>query len=94
MDDRISRAAAIEAAVRLTTFKSEDELDKFVEDKACGDYYLGGICNVIDKIKELPAVDAIPIEWLRDKYKTEPEMLMRDAVADVMWLWKKEQEER
>ena len=67
MDDLISRAAAIETIVSLTAFENEDELKKFVEEKACDDYYLGGICDAIDEIKDTAAVDAVPVvhvQWV------------------------------
>ena len=66
MDDLISRAAAIEAIISITAFESEDELNKFVEVKACEDYYLGGLCDAIDEIKDIPAVDAVPVVRCRD----------------------------
>lgn len=66
MDDLISRAAAIEAIVSLTAFESEDELKKFVEEKACDDYYLGGLYDAIDEIKDTTVVDAAPVVRCRD----------------------------
>lgn len=72
-DDLISRKAAIEAIVSLTAFENEDELKKFVEKKACDDYYLGGLCDVIDEIKNTTAVDAAPVVHAR-LIKYEPDM--------------------
>lgn len=66
MDDLILRAAAIEAIISLTAFESEDELKRFVEEKACDDYYLGGLCDVIDEIKDTAAVDAVPVIRCQD----------------------------
>lgn len=60
-NDLISRAAAIDAIVSLTAFINEDDIKKFVEEKACDDYFLGGICDAIDEIKNIPTVDAVPV---------------------------------
>lgn len=65
MDDLISRAEVIEAIVSLTAFESEDELKKYVEEKACDDYYLGGLIDAIDEIKDTTAVDAVPVVHAR-----------------------------
>lgn len=69
-NDLISMAAAIDAIVSLTAFINEDDIKKFVEEKACDDYYLGGICDAIDEIKNIAAVDAAPVRhgrWIEDR---------------------------
>ena len=76
MNDLISRRAAIDTIVSLTAFESEDELEKFVEEKACDDYYLGGLYDAIDEIKDITAVDAVPVVHARWLYEHgDPAML-------------------
>ena len=49
------------------------------------------------KITELPAVDAVPVEWLRDKMSRADDEGDLDSVDLFSWIiqtWQKEQEAR
>ena len=49
------------------------------------------------KITELPAVDAVPVEWLRDKMSWADDEGDLDSVDLFSWIiqtWQKEQEAR
>ena len=54
--------------------------------------------TTLTRIEELPAVYAIPVEWLKSKRKEALQEGMRpdevDAVEMVLWMWQKEQEAR
>ena len=51
-----------------------------------------------EAIENIPAVDAIPVEWLQRKRKEALQEGMRpdevEAVEMVLWMWQKEQEAR
>lgn len=83
MDDMISRAAACECIGKMIheyREKGEDDLaDGMILARRYG-------------LKCLPAVDAIPVEWLREKRKYASEGDSLDVgIAEVLDMWEKEQ---
>lgn len=54
--------------------------------------YISALSTVEGMIALMPVLDAIPLEWIQAKYKSELDYGMRNALADVMWLWRKERE--
>ena len=55
---------------------------------------LNVLTDVRDRIKELPTVEAIPVEWLRnlqDKFYEKSEWLIVAAVGAIIEDWQKEQ---
>lgn len=53
--------------------------------------------TTLTRIEELPAVDAVPVEWLREKMKwadDEGEMADVDCISWLIQTWQKEQEAR
>lgn len=59
------------------------------------------IQGAIDSIVEAPTIDAIPVEWMNQKYaENEPgedkdyDYFLWDAIAYVLTEWQKEQEAR
>ena len=80
MADLISRAAAIEAF-------DDERVDRYYGDVSPE--------SVIGVIESIPAVDAIPVEWLhkkREQMIDAAQNTPEQAIAYVLWLWKKEQE--
>lgn len=94
MADLISRAAAIaeieEYLQGLDSCISEPDLKL--------DGYRNGLQVVIQELRALPAVDAVPVEWMESKRKEALHEEMRpdevEAVEMVLWMWQKEQEAR
>ena len=83
MDDLISRAAAIEAAIDGT-----DDWD--------GGYNPERERCIREHMAKVPAVDAVPVEWLKahkteyyDDWGHEPVTVER-----ALYMWQKEQEAR
>lgn len=82
MDDMISRAAALEVieAVKNVCWSQSGKV-------LCGRMY--------SQIKDLPTVDAVPVEWLQKKRKYASECDSLDVgIAEVLDMWEKEQEVR
>ena len=82
MDDLISRAAAIEAAI-----DGADDWD--------GGYNSERERYIREHMAKVPAVDAVPVEWLRDKmrgYASALKSTELKALVTVMQMWQKEQE--
>ena len=87
MDDLISRAAAIAEMMQMVKAHEHEifrgELLHYTGIKAM--------------LECLPAVDAVPVEWLEDKeldYRTTGDKMFSDAFAVVIGEWQKEQEAR
>ena len=82
MDDLISRAAAI-AEVMLMVKAHEHEIFR-------GEmlHYTG----IKAMLEAQPAVDAIPVEWLRKIQSYMPETVEKMGVDVILMLWQKEQE--
>ena len=55
-----------------------------------------GISFMIAKIDKQPTIDAIPVEWLREKMIDHPELLysVTDGIQAVLDIWNEEQEAR
>ena len=83
MDDSISRKAAIEAMRecwrRVNQFAKPFEANR--------------IMDCINAVKELPAVDAVPVEWLREKMQ-KPQTTCANPFGFVLDEWLEEQEGR
>lgn len=87
MDDLISRAAAIEYLMTNMGWHDEDgyEVDDADEKRAI----------ITDLVNGIPAVDAIPVEWMRDKmrgYASALKSTETAALVKVMQMWEEEQE--
>ena len=83
MTDLISRAEAIEEIARRDTTNGTVKV------------YSGIEVNAI--LSDLPAVDAVPVEWMREKmrgYASSLKSTETAALVMVMQMWQKEQEER
>lgn len=93
MDDLISRAAAIDAIVSATAFPDADYIKNLCQNPANSEDWLGGVCDAINAVEDVNAVDAIPVEWMRNlcaiaKMEIDDEMF-------IDWLiqtWQKEHE--
>ena len=96
MADLILRVAAIDAIVSVTVFPDADYIKNLCENPSYSEDWLGGVCDAINAVEEVNAVDAIPVEWLKSKRKEALHEGMRpdevEAVEMVLWMWKKEQE--
>ena len=68
-----------------------------IEQEAIGKDW--GVDDLAAAIKTAPTIDAIPIEWLEQKYKeNEPsedkddyDYFLWDAIAYILMIWRKEQ---
>lgn len=90
MDDLISRTAAIQIAERYGCNNGS----------ALG-HHSGAADCIASEIAALPAIDAITVEWLNQKYaENEPgenkdyDYFLWDAIAYILTEWRKEQEAR
>ena len=62
-----------------------------------GNFRYGVLSNVRANIADAPTIDAIPVEWLRDKMRGYASVLKSTetaALVMVMQMWEKEQEAR
>lgn len=66
MADLISRAAAIDAIVGATVFPDEDYIKSLCQNPANSEDWLGGVCDAINAVEEVNAVDATPVVRCRD----------------------------
>lgn len=58
-------------------------------------YYKPSHKMAIEVLKEVPAVDAVPVEWLKKVRKDASEGDSLDVgIAEVLDMWEKEQEAR
>lgn len=83
MDDMISRAAAIEAAI-----DGADDWD--------GGYNPSREEYIRKHMEDVPAVEAIPIEWLCQKVREEGErenVLHAEYIKELIWEWHQEEQE-
>jgi hypothetical protein len=88
--DMITRAAAIDYLMTNLVWHDEDgyEVDDADEKKAI----------ITDLVNGIPAVDAVPVEWLESKERelldTEDKFNYRraDSIRLVILMWQKEQE--
>lgn len=79
MDELIKRSAAIIAL----SFSDRTGGMK------CGD-----LKDVLEILQDLPAVDAVPVAWLKEKLTGHPELsyAVTDAIQNVLDLWEAEHE--
>lgn len=61
MDDLISRAAAIDAIVSVTAFPDNDYIKSLCQNPANSEDWLGGVCEAINAVEDVNAVDALPV---------------------------------
>lgn len=61
MDDLISRAAAIDAIVSVTAFPDADYIKNLCQNPANSEDWLGGVCDAINAVEDVNAVDAAPV---------------------------------
>lgn len=61
MDDLISRAAAIDAIVSATAFPDADYIKNLCQNPANSEDWLGGVCDAINAVEDVNAVDAAPV---------------------------------
>ena len=59
--DMISRAAAIDAIVSVTVFPDADYIKNLCENPSNSEDWLGGVCEAINAVEEVNAVDAVPV---------------------------------
>lgn len=88
MADLISRAEALDAI--------DCERKLLIERNQLGAEHIV-VHHARRQIEELPAVDAIPVEWLREKmrgYASSLKSTETAALVMVMQMWQKEQEAR
>lgn len=68
MADLISREAAIDAIVSVTAFPDEDYIKNLCQNPANSEDWLGGVCDAINAVEDVIAVDAVPVvhgRWMR-----------------------------
>ena len=95
MDDLISRAAAIDAIVSATAFPDAEYIKNLCQNPANSEDWLGGVCDAINAVEDVNTVDAVPVEWLREKmrgYASSLKSTETAALVMVMQMWQKEQE--
>lgn len=81
MDDLISRAAAIDAIVSATAFPDAEYIKNLCQNPANSEDWLGGVCDAINAVEEVNAVDAVPVVRCRDcKYSD----VIYDTTSDTM----------
>lgn len=66
MDDLISRAAAIDAIVSVTAFPDADYIKNLCQNPANSEDWLGGVCDAINAVEDVNAVDAVPVVRCKD----------------------------
>lgn len=83
MNDLISRAAAIEYLMTNMIWHDEDgyEVDDADEKRKV----------ITDLVNGIPAVDAIPVEWLRQEAMKD-DGLINSVIRGMLMKWRKEQE--
>lgn len=91
MDDLISRAAAIAEVEEYL-----QELDSCISEPDLKlDGYRNGLQVATQELKALPAVGAIPVEWLAERaYDTSRALMYRRYARMMIDEWQKEQEAR
>ena len=60
-NDLISRAAAIDAIVSVTAFPGAEYIKNLCQNPANSEDWLGGVCDAINAVEDVNAVDAAPI---------------------------------
>lgn len=60
-DDLISRDAAIDAIVSVTAFPDEDYIKNLCQNPTNSNDWLGGVCDAINAVEDVNAVDAVPV---------------------------------
>lgn len=71
MGELIDREAAIDAIVSVTAFFDADYIKNLCQNPANSEDWLGGVCDAINAIEDVTAVDAAPVAhgyWRIDEY--------------------------
>lgn len=95
MDDLISRAAAIDAIVSATAFPDADYIKNLCQNPANSEDWLGGVCDAINAVEDVNAIDAIPVEWLvnlKNEYAREGHEQAEGDLMNLLLMWRKERE--
>ena len=66
-NDLISRAEAIDAIVGVTAFPNAHYIKSLCENPAINEDWLGGVCDAINAVEEVNAVDTISVVHARWK---------------------------
>lgn len=69
MDDLILRAAAIDAIVSVTAFPDAEYIKNLCQNPANSEDWLGGVCDAINAVEDVNAVDAAPVvhgKWVEE----------------------------
>lgn len=66
MADLISREAAIDAIVSVTVFPDADYIKNLCENPSNSEDWLGGVCDAINAVEDVNAVDAVPVVRCRE----------------------------
>lgn len=90
MADVISRAAAIDAIVSVTVFPDADYIKNLCENPSNSEDWLGRVCEAINAVEEVNAVDAIPVKWLRQFQDKMPNTAAVMGVDVVLKMWEQE----
>ena len=60
-NDLISRAAAIDAIVSVTAFSDAEYIKNLCKNPANSEDWLGGVCDAINAVEDVNAIDAVPV---------------------------------
>ena len=67
-NDLILRTAAIDAIVSVTAFPDAEYIKDLCQNPAISEDWLGGVCDAINAVEDVNAVDAVPAvhkRWIR-----------------------------
>ena len=88
MADLISRAAAIDAIVSATVFPDVDYIKKLCQNPANSEDWLGGVCDAINAVEDVNAVDAAPVvhgRWVKMTGMMPPEYHGHYCCSECGW---------
>ena len=88
MDDLISRAAAIDAIVSATAFPDAEYIKNLCQNPANSEDWLGGVCDAINAVEEVNAVDAAPVvhgRWIKMTGMMPPEYHGHYECSECQW---------
>jgi len=88
MDDLISRAAAIDAIVSVTAFPDAEYIKNLCQNPAISEDWLGGVCDAINAVEDVNAVDAVPVvhgRWVKMMGMMPPEYHGHYECSECQW---------
>ena len=87
MSDLISMAAAIDAIVSVTVFPDAEYIKNLCQNPANSEDWLGGVCDAINAVEEVNAVDAAPVVRCKDCicYDDEPGGTLKMCYCGLGW---------